>query len=210
MKTPEILEHLRRRIVSGEFPPGSKLPNRPELLAEYSVSVSAFQKCINQLIEWNFLESRGMKGIRVTANPPHLSRYALVFPTLPDHNELPDDTLYRSVKYELPAFQAEHPEIYFTEAFGTTVFYTIPLPAGKYEITLFAAETYPGNAQKGRTFQAEVNKHKKIFDLYQMTPGFLHEARHSWNVKVREDEPVVVKLTGECGLNGILIRKKGD
>lgn len=113
MKTPEILEHLRRRIVSGEFPPGSKLPNRPELLAEYSVSVSAFQKCINQLIEWNFLESRGMKGIRVTANPPHLSRYALVFPTLPDHNELPDDTLYRSVKYELPAFQAEHPEIYF-------------------------------------------------------------------------------------------------
>ena len=78
------------------------------------------------------------------------------------------------------------------------------------EITLFAAETYPGNAQKGRTFQAEVNKHKKIFDLYQMTPGFLHEARHSWNVKVREDEPVVVKLTGECGLNGILIRKKGD
>ena len=109
-----------------------------------------------------------------------------------------------------PVKDSEHPEIYFTEAFGTTVFYTIPLPAGKYEITLFAAETYPGNAQKGRTFQAEVNKHKKIFDLYQMTPGFLHEARHSWNVKVREDEPVVVKLTGECGLNGILIRKKGD
>lgn len=54
-----------------------------------------------------------MKGIRVTANPPHLSRYALVFPTQPDHNELPDDTPYRSVKYELPAFQEEHPEIYF-------------------------------------------------------------------------------------------------
>ena len=80
MKTEKILECLRSRIVSGEFPPGTKLPNRPELLREYSVSVGAFQKCINQLIDWGFLESRGMHGMCVPANPPHLSRFAILLP----------------------------------------------------------------------------------------------------------------------------------
>lgn len=80
MKTEKILECLRNRIVSGEFPPGTKLPNRPELLREYSVSVGAFQKCINQLIDWGFLESRGMHGMCVPANPPHLSRFAILLP----------------------------------------------------------------------------------------------------------------------------------
>lgn len=113
MKTPEILEHLRKRIVSGEFAPGSKLPKRPELLAEYSVSVSAFQKCINQLIEWGFLESRGMKGICVTANPPHRSHFALVFPHRRFDGEFAGDALFHSIRLELPEFLERHPGISF-------------------------------------------------------------------------------------------------
>lgn len=111
MKTQEILSHLRKRIVSGEFPPGSKLPNRPELLMEYSVSAGAFQKCINQLIKWGFLESRGMKGVCITANPPYLSRFALILPVYKSGGL--EDTLFQAVLLELPAFQERHPGISF-------------------------------------------------------------------------------------------------
>ncbi len=107
-----------------------------------------------------------------------------------------------------PVKDTAHPEIYFTEAFGATVFYTLPLPAGEYDIVLYAAETYPWNEVKGRSFNAEVNGERKVFDLYKMTPGYLHEAKHVWKVDVKPEDPVIIKLTGETGLNGIEIRKR--
>lgn len=114
MKTPEILEHLRRRIVEGEFQPGEKLPNRPELLKEYSVCISAFQKCINQLIAENFIESRGAKGMCVKANPPHLCRFAVLLPGSADApEETKKDSLPASLRLVIAEYLRQHPECSF-------------------------------------------------------------------------------------------------
>ncbi len=113
MKTPEILEHLKSRIVDGEFKPGEKLPNRPDLLREYSVSVSAFQKCINQLSEWNFLESKGMKGVCVTSNPPHLCHFAVLLPIKADKILEETDSLIVAFKQVVEEWTGEHPEFSF-------------------------------------------------------------------------------------------------
>lgn len=113
MKTPEILENLKSRIVEGEFKPGEKLPNRPELLREYSVSVSAFQKCINQLSEWNFLESKGMKGVCVTRNPPHLCRFAVLLPIKAGKIQDETDSLLVAFKRVVDDWCEEHLEFSF-------------------------------------------------------------------------------------------------
>jgi len=113
MKTEKILELLRDRIVCGEFPPGAKLPNRPELLKEYSVSVSAFQKCINQLIDWGFLESRGMYGMCVTANPPHLCRFAVLLPINADKILVETDSLIVAFKQVINDYIGENKGISF-------------------------------------------------------------------------------------------------
>lgn len=124
MKTEKILELLRDRIVCGEFPPGAKLPNRPELLKEYSVSVSAFQKCINQLIDWGFLESRGMYGMCVTVNPPHLSNFAVLLPLnhLGLHSTV--DTFIAVLKKTLEKYMIDHPGVSFS--FYYTGSYSLP------------------------------------------------------------------------------------
>ena len=113
MKTPEILEHLRKRIVQGEFLPGEKLPNRPELLKEYSVCISAFQKCINQLIAENFIESRGAKGMCVKTNPPHLSRFAVLLPGLTGAPEEEKDSLPASLRLVIAEYTRRNPECSF-------------------------------------------------------------------------------------------------
>ncbi len=113
MKTPEILEHLRARIVRGEFLPGGKLPNRPELLNEYSVCISAFQKCINQLIAENFIESRGAKGMCVTANPPHLCRFAVLLPFSEKGPEGEFDTFLSGFRLVAAEYAQRHPECSF-------------------------------------------------------------------------------------------------
>lgn len=105
MRQPELLKTLRSRITGGEFPPGSALPLRHVLLAEYGLSVATFQKSINRLIEEGFLESRGIKGTVVSEYPPHLCHYALVFPENPKQIGTVDTffTALRSVGEELSA-----------------------------------------------------------------------------------------------------------
>ncbi len=110
MKTEKILELLRTRIISGEFPPGAKLPNRPELLKEYSISVSAFQKCINQLTATGFLESRGMYGMCVTANPPHLSRFAVLLPQESATLSSGADSFLAGFMQVAEEYRRQHPE----------------------------------------------------------------------------------------------------
>lgn len=113
MKTPEILEHLRARIVRGEFKPGDKLPNRPELLKEYSVCISAFQKCINQLVAENFIESRGAKGMCVTANPPHLCRFAVLLPGSEQDSGVEQDSFSAGLRLVVAEYTRQHPECSF-------------------------------------------------------------------------------------------------
>lgn len=108
MRPNEIIRILRKRITGGEFPPGSALPLRQELLKEYGISVATFQKCINQLTREGFLESRGIKGTVVPEYPPHLYTYALVFPEDHEQNKV-TDTFFPALRNAGEIFAAKNP-----------------------------------------------------------------------------------------------------
>ena len=78
MRTEEIIQDLRRRIIGGEFAVSGTLPRRHLLLEHYDASNMTVQRAINQLAEEGFLVSRGSKGIFLSATPPNRFRYALV------------------------------------------------------------------------------------------------------------------------------------
>ena len=79
-----IVDVLRRQIVEGRFGPGSRLPNRTDLITRHHVCSSALQKAQDTLREEGFLHARPRHGTFVTDHPPHLFHVGLVF----DHPDL--------------------------------------------------------------------------------------------------------------------------
>ena len=112
MRPGEIVKTLRKRITTGEFPPGTALPLRRKLLEEYGSSVATFQKCINQLMREGFLESRGAKGTVVCCHPPHLFHYGLIFPSAPP---IPaeTDSFFPALRQTAEEFAQEHSGVKF-------------------------------------------------------------------------------------------------
>ncbi|GAA3023001.1 FadR/GntR family transcriptional regulator [Streptosporangium longisporum] len=69
---------LRRRIVSGEFRPGDRLPVEPELCAGYGVSRSTVREALRLLSSQNLIRTvRGTAGGSFVAHPDpdHISAY---------------------------------------------------------------------------------------------------------------------------------------
>ncbi len=85
-KTRTIAESLRRQIVSGVLSPGAKLPTRLELIEWFGASPVTVQRALERLAADGFVRARGKLGTHVCDTPPHLARYALVFPGHPPHN----------------------------------------------------------------------------------------------------------------------------
>ncbi len=81
-----IYRELRTRLVRGDFLPSVRFPTRRELCREFDASTVTMQVVLERLMADGFVETRGTRGTFVVANPPHLSRYALVFPSLPSSN----------------------------------------------------------------------------------------------------------------------------
>lgn len=77
-KQSEILEELRRDIVSGKMPPGSTVPPREELLVHFGTSWQTLQSAMNSLIKDGFITARRFGGTTVAERPPHLFNYGLV------------------------------------------------------------------------------------------------------------------------------------
>ncbi len=75
-----IVSELRRKIVGGEYPPGGRLPTRRELVEEYQTTLATVQQALEHLIRDGFVQAQGRRGTFVVEQPPHLHRYALVFP----------------------------------------------------------------------------------------------------------------------------------
>jgi DNA-binding LacI/PurR family transcriptional regulator len=88
MKQNEILGTLRRQIVQGTYPPGARLPLRSEIQAHFGVSTATVQGALNRLIADGFVQAQGRLGTYVTANPPHLCHYGLLFPGTPSVTQL--------------------------------------------------------------------------------------------------------------------------
>lgn len=48
-KTQALIDHIRARIASGEWPPGHRLPSRAELMREHEVSITVVRDAENYL-----------------------------------------------------------------------------------------------------------------------------------------------------------------
>ncbi len=83
-KHGQFLRELRARIVSGEFAPGEKLPTRPELMERYKVSSIALQQAMDHLEREGFVTATPRLGTFISARPPHLAHYGLVFNRQPE------------------------------------------------------------------------------------------------------------------------------
>ncbi len=83
LKEDRVLRMIRKQIIDGRYPPGSRLPTRAEIEEEFEVSRQTLQNVFDALLAEGFVDSRGRHGTFVTDNPPHLSDYGLVFPRHP-------------------------------------------------------------------------------------------------------------------------------
>jgi DNA-binding LacI/PurR family transcriptional regulator len=108
VKESRILEHMRQQIVRGDLTPGMQLPKRTELEREYNVSPLTLQRALQQLIDDGFLYAKTGQGTFVAANPPHLSRYGLLFPFHPS-DRAQWISYYVAINNEAEAYQREHP-----------------------------------------------------------------------------------------------------
>ncbi len=80
---------IRTWIASSRFPPGSRLPNRPELARTLGVALGTLQRAVDELVTDGFLVARGVLGTFVAQVPPHLRRYGIL--TVPRREQpLPD------------------------------------------------------------------------------------------------------------------------
>ncbi|WP_437017894.1 GntR family transcriptional regulator [Streptomyces sp. enrichment culture] len=73
MAQPEYLRiaaDLRRRIATGEYGPGDRIPTIPELRAEYGVSEAPVRNALRVLASEGLIESRARAGTRVRPRPP--------------------------------------------------------------------------------------------------------------------------------------------
>ncbi|HWA19611.1 MAG TPA: GntR family transcriptional regulator [Devosia sp.] len=67
---PDVVRsELRRAIIGGEFPPGSKLPNEEALCARFSVSRITLREAVRGLIEDGYVIRRQGAGTFVTPGP---------------------------------------------------------------------------------------------------------------------------------------------
>ncbi len=82
-KQDEIIADIRARIVRGEVPPAGRLPTRRELGSQYGASLPTVQQALDVLANDGFVLAKGTLGTFVVDSPPHLFRYALVFPRYP-------------------------------------------------------------------------------------------------------------------------------
>lgn len=77
---------LRKQIVSGQYPPGERVPSVVELARTYHVSPTTIQQVLSNLTDDGFVLAQGTRGTFVTQYPPHLCRYAILNPLNRDNS----------------------------------------------------------------------------------------------------------------------------
>lgn len=68
-KYRQIAEDLRAQIKDGEYPPGSRLPTKAELMAEYHVAVNTVERAIEELRKAGLVETAQGAGMFVRERP---------------------------------------------------------------------------------------------------------------------------------------------
>jgi GntR family transcriptional regulator len=67
--TDVVRDALRRAVITGEYGPGSRLPNEDELGARFTVSRATIREAVRGLVEEGYLARRQGSGTFVTARP---------------------------------------------------------------------------------------------------------------------------------------------
>lgn len=94
-----LLTEMRSQIVDGLYPAGTRLPTRRDLWQKYRTTPVTLQRVFRQLAAEGFVVARGREGTFVSERPPHLSRFALVFPYR-DRPERPWPQFWRALATE--------------------------------------------------------------------------------------------------------------
>ncbi len=111
-----IVGDIKKRIISGNWPVGERLPNRAELIDRYNTSNVTIQKVMDTLLAEGFVETRGALGTFVSTSPPHLTRYGLVFPESRTHYFGPPSLFWQAlseVARDFPVSESCRLESYF-------------------------------------------------------------------------------------------------
>lgn len=68
--TRRVHDDIRARIMSGEYPPGSKLPTLAALVAAYACSETPIKQAVRMLEVAGWVEGHQGKGVYVAEHPP--------------------------------------------------------------------------------------------------------------------------------------------
>jgi DNA-binding GntR family transcriptional regulator len=68
-KTQALMDYIRAQIASGAWPPGHRLPSRPELMTEHGVSLTVVRDAQKELLLRGELESVPSVGYFVPERP---------------------------------------------------------------------------------------------------------------------------------------------
>lgn len=71
----QILEQLKNKIISGDYPPGSKFPSVRELAADAEVNPNTMQKALVELERQGLLVTHRASGRTVTDNTNTISTF---------------------------------------------------------------------------------------------------------------------------------------
>ena len=84
-KRRQLLEALRERIISGEFPPGSRFPSYGQLAARVNTGKATLQYVIERLKESGFLIGVERRGLFIPEQLPCFRNFAILLQDADEH-----------------------------------------------------------------------------------------------------------------------------
>jgi len=112
-----IAEEIRAQIVAGKLPAGGRIPTRLDLERHYGAGSTTIQRALEVLSRDGFIESKGRNGTFVVENPPHLTRYGIVF--FASAQDFARNNRYNfALSNQVRQLRHEQPDLKIAEYFG--------------------------------------------------------------------------------------------
>ena len=92
-KYQRIADDLRARISSGEYPPGSQLPTKADLMARYQVAVNTVERAIDELRKAGLVET--LQGAGMFVREPPEAAHSPEYTAIMEHLAGTDDQVRR-------------------------------------------------------------------------------------------------------------------